>query len=670
MKRWIAFFGLATTAVAALAGGEAPLRRVALFTSGVGYFERSMVVTGAASTRLAFPVDQVNDVLKSLIVLDEKGGHTRAVTVESREPVERVLETFRVDVRDNPDLFTLLNRLRGVEVRARMTGSDASGRILGVERRRQVVGEVEMDRLYLNLAGPDGLRSMPVDSLQSVRLADPTLQQEMEEALGLLAGSLDRSRKTLALTFDGADRRTIRLGYLIETPVWKTSYRLAIEDTKVYLQGWAHVENLTDEDWNDIALECVSGRPISFIQNLYDPFFVQRPVVAPEQYGAVAPAMHDRGVEREVAEHEADAFMAFSEASSGRALNAAPAPTMKRFAGRGRIDLQAGGGTAQARGEETGELFAYGIDHPVSIPRRQAAMIPIVGQSIEGEGVSVFNPALHPKHPYNAVALRNTSGLFLMRGPATVFEDNLYAGDGRMPDTPAGADALVSYALDLRCEVDRTEDARPETVTGLKIVDGVFRLQRKRVAVAHYTVANRRDRARAVLIEQPRKEGWNVVEPAEGVETAGDVLRFRLEAPAAGRVKLTVVEERITDQSVGLFDAPISSLQVFLDARELKPALKRALERVAAMKRELENTRAAVREIERRLGAIVAEQQRIRENMRAVDKASESFSRWERKLMAQEDEIERLRKELDERRQNEVKQEAQLRDEVSRLNVT
>src|SRR6266498_4304254 len=56
-----------------------------------------------------------------------------------------------------------------------------------------------------------------------------------------------------------------------------------------FLQGWALVDNVQDEDWNDVTLSLVSGAPVSFIQDLQQPRYKRRPVVGMPDDVTVAP---------------------------------------------------------------------------------------------------------------------------------------------------------------------------------------------------------------------------------------------------------------------------------------------------------------------------------------------------------------------------------------------
>src|SRR5262249_52673115 len=189
----------------------------------------------------------------------------------------------------NPSLAELLNQARGAKVEVALAqggaASTLSGTIVGVESQRQVVGKEPVESRVLNLWCADGLRSAKLAEVQRVRFLSPTMEGEFKAALETLALSHDTQKKAVSVRFQGEGKRRVRVGYVVENPLWKTSYRLVLSAKKAeapYLQGWAVVENPSDEDWNGVRMALVSGRPISFRMDLYTPLYVPRPTALPE----------------------------------------------------------------------------------------------------------------------------------------------------------------------------------------------------------------------------------------------------------------------------------------------------------------------------------------------------------------------------------------------------
>jgi len=264
------------------AADDLPVKRVVLFTSGVGFFQREGEVSGDASVQLSFRTEQINDLLKSLVLQDFGGGKIAPIVFGSRDPIERALKSFAIDLTDNPPLSELLNRMRGVE--AEITApKEIQGVIVGVESHEQKIKEDVIRIFILNLMTAQGLRSVPLEQVQQIRLLDAPLDNEFRTALKVLATSHDKQRKPVTLSFTGQGKRRVSVGYILEAPLWKTSYRLELSEKKPpFLQGWAIVENTTDDDWQAVNLTLVSGRPISFIMDLYQSLYVPRPTVVPE----------------------------------------------------------------------------------------------------------------------------------------------------------------------------------------------------------------------------------------------------------------------------------------------------------------------------------------------------------------------------------------------------
>src|SRR5437868_5995979 len=109
---------------------------------------------------------------------------------------------------------------------------------------------------------------------------------------------------------------------------------------------------------------------------------------------------------------------------------------------------------AAAEGGVTRELFQYSIKAPVTIDRQKSAMLPIINEKVQGKKLSIYNQSVQPKFPLIGYRLKNSSSLHLMQGPITVFDGGAYAGDARIEDLAPGQERLISYALDLKVEVD------------------------------------------------------------------------------------------------------------------------------------------------------------------------------------------------------------------------
>ncbi len=684
---------------AAAAASDAPadlrVSRVAVFSSGVAYFECDATVEGDATAELTFRTPQINDIIKSMLVHDFDGGSIGIVSYASRDPVEKALRSFGVDITGNPSLAELLEQLRGEPVE--ISGDRSSrGVVLGVEKRSLIEADTEIEVDVVNVLTDSGVEQFRIDQLGTLRFTNDKIASELRKALETLAMSHDADKKSVTLHFRGEGQRKVRVAYLLEAPIWKTSYRLALrEGEKPQMQGWATVENASEEDWNQIKLSLISGRPISFVMDLYTPLYVPRPVVELDLYASLRPPDYEgdmyAGEELMEARRAEMAGVAgkgaapplpasgdgMADLTGGRDAMLGYQSTRPRSAGgQAAFEYDAddddrgmraedwmttpGGVESVATAADAGELFEYTIATPVSIPRQHSAMLPIVNGAVEGTKVSVFNAEVHPKHPLNGLQLTNTTGLNLMQGPVTVFDDNVYAGDAKLPDLKPGEQRLIAYALDLGMEVDVNHKPTNEELLSVRIAKGTLRQQRKYVDRREYVVRNKTDKEKSLLIEQAYEDEWKLLEPPKPDERTRSLSRFRLKAPPLETVKLEVVLEQVTDQTIAMGNLGGEYIQFLLRGRVISPKVREALERVVALRAALDQAARAREEAERAVNDVVGEQGRIRENLRTLERSTDVYKRQLEKFDALETQIESLREKAAAARQTEQQRRSEL----------
>lgn len=645
-----------------------PISEVMLYSSGVGYFQRDGYIDGRGHVDLHFKVDNINDLLKSMVVQDFDGGRVAMVTYDSRDPITKTLKSFAVDLTTHPGLGELLRQIRGERIQV-ATPNSVRGLILGVEKKKEKVSDEEVVEVeYLNILTEDGLRSIPLSQVQSLQIANERLDAELRQALEVLTSSHDTQKKTVALGFEGEGRRRVRVAYIIETPVWKTSYRLVLSDKeRPFLQGWAIVENTTDEDWQSVKLSLISGRPISFTMDMYEPLYVKRPVVVPELYASLQPQVYGGAMEREE-DKRAAAGMA-GDLGHARAMRAeAAVPMAAPAAEPAGLKLQQGV-TPVAQGMELGELFQYEVKAPVSLTRQKSAMLPIVSEGVEGEKLSIYNESVHAKYPLNGFRLKNTTALHLMQGPITVFYSGSYAGDARLEDLPSGQERLISYAMDLKTEVEPLAGAGKEQLVTVSIRKGTLLATRKAIEEKTYNIKNRDQKKKVVLIEHPFRSDWKLIEPSEPTERTRDVYRFAVTTDAGKGARLRVREEKQIQQTVRLMDSGPDLIAYYLEAEEVSPKVKEALQKVVALRDRLDQTSSQRSRLEQRIQEITQEQARIRENMARLAQNSELYNRYVGKLDQQETEIENLRKEIETLKEAQDQQRRELNDYLLGLDI-
>jgi hypothetical protein len=657
---------------------QLPVSRVVLFSSGVGHFLREGSVEGDARIDLAFPVQDVNDLLKSLVLLDRDGGQVRAASYDSSAPLERTLKSFAVDLTANPSYAQLLQQARGEKVEVSLSqaagGQPATltGTVIGTERQKQATGKEPIDVDVLNLWCADGMRAVRLSDVQRVRFLNPALDSEFKKALEALAQSHDAQKKAVSLLFSGKGKRHVSVGYVVESPIWKTTYRLVLgqgQEAKPYLQGWAVVENPSDEDWREVKMALVSGRPISFRMDLYQPLYVPRPLVVPELFASLSPVAYSGNLdgapakapaarlEKQLQEMKEEQKLADTKSVSGldvaqsQSEGQPKAGAAGTYAGAVRrelaahMDLGASVATAAAA-DKLGDFFQYVVEMPVTLPRQKSALLPIVGKDIEASRVSIYNEGTQPKFPLLGLKLKNTSGLHLMQGPVTVFEGSTYAGDARILDLQPNEERLISYAVDLGTEVKPEAEADSGRLTQLKAVKGTLYTTTKLREKKTYTVKNRNPQDRLVLIEHPVRPGFRLVSKDKPAETARDVYRFEVRVPAGKTATQTVAEERDLTSTALLTNSPDEQVRLFLQSPVVSEKVKEGLKKAQELRWEWARTQREIGEQQRQLQAITEDQTRLRANLREVPQSSPLHKRYLDKLGRQEDEVEKYRAEV------------------------
>ena len=644
---------------------QLPIGQVVLFSSGVGYFQREGTVEGTTRVDLSFPVQDINDLLKSMVLRDLDGGHISTVSYDSNAPVERTLKSFAINLTGNPSFGTILNQARGekVEVVLQQTNANQpgtmSGTVVGIEKQHVAVGKDAVEVEMLNLWCADGVRSLKMTEVQRVRFLNPIMESEFRKALETLALSHDTQKKAVSINFVGDGKRNVRVGYVVENPIWKTSYRLVLDKKeKPYLQGWAVVENPTDEDWKDVRMSLVSGRPISFQMDLYQPLYVPRPVVEPELFASLRPPTYSGGLVREMdqlerLEEKGKDGPAAKLPSGGAGYDDKPrvrkqvedsAKYQKKT--EERLSLRDSGVAPTATASKLGDFFQYAIDRPVTLPRQKSAMLPIVGKDVEATRVSIYNEQTQAKFPLLGVRLKNTSGLHLNQGPITVFDGPNYAGDARILDLQPNEERLLSYAIDLGTEVNPVPSSDNGRLTIVKAVKGILYTTTKMRETKTYTIVNRNDAERIVLIEHPVRNDFALKDTEKPAETASDFYRFQLKVPAGKSEKQVVTEERTINDVVQVTNLDDDSIRIFIGNTVTSPKVKDGLQKAMELRWAAAKTQRDIQEVERQLNVITNDQVRLRANLKEMPATAAAYKRYLEKFDLQETQIEKYQADI------------------------
>jgi hypothetical protein len=291
-----AVFSVSVSAAFAQAEAPLPVKKVVLYKNGVGYFEHRGQTEASGSVAIELPSSQLDDVLKSLTVIDlGRGGQIAGVSYTTLAPLERRLGEIPLDLTSAGGLAQFLNQVQGARVEIQTSAGAVSGKLMGAEVKRRTVGNDQTvettEALVFTAAGQ--LRALDVSSAAAIRLLDPGLSSQVSRYLDLLRTGHERDVRRLEIETVGGSARSLQVSYTSEAPIWKTTYRLALEEEKKpLLQGWAIVDNVSAMDWSQVELSLVAGAPVSFVQNLSQPIYARRPIVPLPEGVQVAPQTH------------------------------------------------------------------------------------------------------------------------------------------------------------------------------------------------------------------------------------------------------------------------------------------------------------------------------------------------------------------------------------------
>ncbi len=657
-----------------------PVRKVVLFKHGVGYFERSGEVGPEAAVDLLFKASEMNDVLKSLTVLDLGGGIVSSISYESTKPIEKQLEDIAIRIPDDGSLSGLLAQVKGARVEVEAGSRKVAGAVAGVETvARRADGETVWTR-YLTLM-VDGASVETFDLLELRRLTflDEPLRKDLQHLLDTLISAKKKDLKRLTIFGRGENARTLVASYIVEAPVWKTSYRILLSGEEPLVQGWALVDNTGDEDWVDVELTLVSGLPVSFVHDLYSPRYKRRPVVEVREEEAYAPPVLEEATSHDMDEEmfgladvRTQAGVAGFSARPGVPVPRSPAPRMLAKAPPPVPRAAAVSKTlaVQTRNVEVGDLFQYSIENAVTVKRNQSALVPILQRRFEGRRVAVYNPEVRERNPLSAVLFQNTTGMTLEAGPVTVLEGEAYLGESMLETLKPGEERLVPFSVELGCLVTADSESRVEDVHQAKLVGGTLSVRRYRIERTVYLLKNKLDRDLDLYLEHRIDPERSLVDTPEPVARTESYYRFRLAAKAGVTTRFEVKQKGDVHESWSVTSVDQGTVAAWLKRKYIDQPTREALDRLVDINEKAASLAYWIRDREQTVEGIFQNQERLRQNLSSLGSSQDERGLRERYVAAlneEEDRLAALRAEIQGWKEEKARLEAEAQSLVAGL---
>ena len=631
---------------------QLPVRQIVLYKHGVGFFTREGKLTGK-SLDLTFKHGDVNDILKSLVVVDRAGGQIRGIHYQTPLNAAERLANTSIQLRDDNSLPDLIRDLRGRQVTMRLGGEKrsaemATGRIIGMTDDDQPDA-----RSVAILATNNSVRILPLDSIKEIKINDALAEQDLSYFLDSVMS--EEQRRTITLRMNDSDHDLL-IHYVAPSPTWRVSYRVVAEPDdsgmagKALLQGWGLFDNHIGEDLENIAVTLVAGQPISFMYDLFASRIPQRPMIEDESRVTPGPIEYEQSF----------AGGAVMDAMYNDELDAAPyaepSPKLRSQASMARLSARPSAESvksstkAAAEGKDSGETFQYIVNEPVTVKRGESALVPILSNDIKYERELLYNGQKLPNHPVAALKLTNSTGITLERGPVTIIEDGDYKGEAIVPFTRNHESIYLPYAVELGIHI--REDLRYQrTLAGLAFKGEYAVFDEYETETTAYHIDNKTTHDAVITLETNKRSDWEVVGTNKPTEETINTNRWQTKAPSQSQALFTREERRRISRSEHLKRMSHKQIQQFLADKYLDEAAFQHLNTLLEAYDYIEQVHKANAKLIEERQALYKEQEQLRQNMGALGatgREGELRSRILDQLSESQDRITTIAQTLDE----------------------
>ncbi len=610
------------------AAADLPVQHVVIYKNGVALFERSGTVPAGEQARLEFRTADMNDILKSLTIVDSTGHRVNSVRYDSNETLERRLQDFPFAVGRGELLSQFLDRFKGAAVDLKTSDRTLSGTILGARAIQSGADEkaaVHREQITL-LVGSGELVTLDLGAVSSLQFPEVRLQNQLKQYLQTLNDSRSQEKRSVYVDSTGTGPQDLKMAYVIPAAIWKSSYRLTLNQSQSTIEGWAIVDNTTDEDWNRVQLSVVSGRPVSFISQLDTPRYGKRAVAELPDDAAAGPVVYGGsvgGVLGGIADEQADRASAGLITEPMMTRNAPlPSPDVFRQATQApRTTNKISESSVQgANSGMLGELFEYSFAQPITIKRNQSAMIPFVQDRIAARKLLIFDNS-GGEHPVNAAELTNGTGKTLDGGPLTVYEQGAYAGEALVETVKAGDKRLVGYAVDYGTRITTAFDTENQTIREIHSSEGMLRLRYASRQTRTYTINNVDPKPKILVVQQEGISQYSVLSPKPSDRTA-TAYRFEVALEANKSRTFKVEQERVYDDITEVTSATPDHLLTLVENKQISDAGRKQLQALVDVKRRLAETTDNLQATQSQMKELTADQTRTRENIDSLNRVS------------------------------------------------
>ena len=652
------------------------VKKVIIHRSGISYYILEGILKGSGKFELEFKIDEMNDVLKSLFVLDtSKKGYISSISYDAALETSQLLKSIMLNIPDRDSFSSLITQIKGADVNITIGGAKkVSGKIMGIEYVEKLSKNEKTTEKYLVLLqDTDVISEYNFSEIRSLDILNEEIKKDLKFFLDtVIAGKKKDAKKIIINSESGGDdeiERNIYVSYIRESPIWKTSYRLIMSkqqalEQKCLLSGWSLIENTTNQDWEDIELSLVAGMPVTFIYEFYRPIFIQRPVIQPPRILSARPTEIEEGLEMEkfkdyaMAEMEAKPMAMKKRAKTMRAgARPPPAPAGGLgFAQAVMSDTEVFDkvkAQTKTQTKDLGELFEYNISNPVTIKRKQSALVPILTESIKAKRVLLYNLHEYDKNPNACLEITNNTNLTLERGPVTIIYDDNLAGEAIIPFLNKEDTRLLNYAVEQAVLITHEQKSENLSVHRVTFGSGYSYEYYFTNMMTTYKIKNKTDEEKELFLDHPKTYEFKFIEkPGEPEETT-NYWRFKLTLKPKDAINFKLKEQKENYSSNYIWnytkDDLLKRVGFYVKHKFIDPELETKLKEIAGLIQSLNDLRSKENKLNEERDLMTDEQVRLRENISVLGEDSQSVSlkeRYIKKLNTQESRFEEINKEL------------------------
>ncbi|MHA2391516.1 MAG: hypothetical protein ACXAEX_06075 [Promethearchaeota archaeon] len=654
------------------------VKKVIIFKHGVSYYILEGILKGSDTFELEFKIDEMNDVLKSLFVLDtSEKGYISSISYDAALETSQLLKSIMLNIPDKDSFSSLITQIKGAGVNLTLGGTKVvSGKIMGIEFiEKMSKAEKIIEKLLILLQDDDVITKIPFAEIKSFDILNDEIKKDLKFFLETVIAGKKKDAKNIIINCEsGGDEgveRNIFVSYIRESPIWKTSYRLIMSkkqatEQKCLLSGWSLIENTTNQDWENIELSLVAGMPVSFIYEFYRPIFIQRPVIQPPKVLSARPTEIEEGLEAEkykdfaMAEMEEKPMELRKRAKAARVgSRAPPMPAVSGGFGRERGIMSDDDIYDKMRSQiktqtkDLGELFEYNISNPVSIKRKQSALVPILTESIKAKRVLLYNKNEHDKNPYACLEITNNTNLTLERGPVTIIYDDNLAGEAIIPFLNKEDTRLLNYAVEQAVIISHELKSENLSVHRVTFGSGYSYEYYYTNQMTTYKIKNKTDEEKEIYLDHPKTDGFKFIEKPVEPEETPNYWRFKITLKPKDAINFKLKEQRENYSRYYIWDYNkedlLKRVGFYVKQKFINPELETKLKEIANLLQTLGNLKDREDKLHTERDMMTDEQARLRDNISVLGEDTQSISlkeRYVKKLDDQENRFEEINKEL------------------------